>query len=83
MLSTYFTEGRTDLPREAIGPDGSNCFSRGVHTSTSKECIALCDFSVGSGPPVPQSPSSGFRYDYAYFFMSIFENRHIIFFLAA
>ena len=27
--STYFTEGGRDLPREAIGPMGSNCFSRG------------------------------------------------------
>ena len=26
--STYFTEGRTNLPREAIGLKGSNCFSR-------------------------------------------------------
>ena len=25
----YFTEGRTNLPREAIGPEGSNCFSKG------------------------------------------------------
>ena len=33
---TYFIEGCTDLPREAIGP-GSNCFSRGVSTSISKE----------------------------------------------
>ena len=35
--STYFTEGRMDLPREAIGPEGSNCFSKGVQTSISKE----------------------------------------------
>ena len=26
--STYFTEGRTNLPREAIGLKGSNCFSK-------------------------------------------------------
>ena len=31
--STYFTEGRTDLPREAIGPVGSNCFSMGACTT--------------------------------------------------
>ena len=36
-LSTYFTEDRTNLPREAIGPEGSNCSSRGVRTSISKE----------------------------------------------
>ena len=30
--STYFTEGRTNLPPEAIGPLGSNCFLRGVRT---------------------------------------------------
>ena len=30
--STYFTESRTNLPLEAIGPKG-NCFSRGVRTS--------------------------------------------------
>ena len=35
--STYFREGRMDLPLEAIGPNGSNCFSRGVHTRNSKE----------------------------------------------
>ena len=35
--STYFTEGRMDLPREAIGPKGSNCFTRGVRTIISKE----------------------------------------------
>ena len=31
----FFTEGHTDLRREAIGP-GSNCFSMGVCTSISK-----------------------------------------------
>ena len=31
--STYFTEGRTDLTTEAIGPG----FSSGVRTSISKE----------------------------------------------
>ena len=28
-LSMYFTEGNTGLPREAIGPEGSNSFLRG------------------------------------------------------
>ena len=35
--ATYFAEGRTNLPPEAIGPSGSNCFSRGVRTSVSKK----------------------------------------------
>ena len=30
-----FTEGRTNLPQETIGPKGSNCFLRGVRTSIS------------------------------------------------
>ena len=33
LIMTYFTEGRTNLPREAMGP----CFSREVRTSISKE----------------------------------------------
>ena len=37
FLLTYFIEGRMDLPREAIGPERSNCFSSGDHTSISKE----------------------------------------------
>ena len=36
-LLTYFIEGRMDLPRETIGPKGSNCFSSGGRTSISKE----------------------------------------------
>ena len=36
---TYFTEIRTGLLREAIGPIWSNCFSRGVRTS-----IFVCFF---------------------------------------
>ena len=35
--SLYFTEDRTSLHQDAIGPLVSNCFSRGVHTSISKE----------------------------------------------
>ena len=42
---TYFTDGRTDLPREAIGPEGMNSFSGTVHIS-----IATCDLpGVGWG----------------------------------
>ena len=33
----FFTEVGRDLPREAIGPKGSNCFSRGVITSIFRE----------------------------------------------
>ena len=29
LSSMYFAEGLTDPPQEAIGPNGSNCFSRG------------------------------------------------------
>ena len=39
----FFTDGRMDLPRGAIGPNGSNCFSRGIHTT--------CDFPGGPLPP--------------------------------
>ena len=39
LSSKYFTEGCMDLPQEAIGPKGSNCFFRGVRTSISKEHI--------------------------------------------
>ena len=50
--STNFTEIRKDLPREAIGPVGSNCFSIGVRTSIIKEiAIATCNFR-GSGSSV-------------------------------
>ena len=52
--STYFTKGRMDLHREAIGPDGSNCFWRGVRTKMSKETYSHLWFSSGvSEPPVP------------------------------
>ena len=39
LSSTFFTEGRTDLPQKAIGPYGygSNCFSREVHTRVFKK----------------------------------------------
>ena len=52
--STYFTEGSMDLSR----PKGSNCFSRKVHTSISKDSysnVATYDFS-GSGGPDPRVP---------------------------
>ena len=37
-----------DLPREAIGPKGSNCFSRGVLTGLSKETYSNVIFQGGS-----------------------------------
>ena len=37
LVLMYFTEGRTNLPWEAIGPEGSTCFSSVVSTSISKE----------------------------------------------
>ena len=47
----YFTEGRTDLPREAIGPEGSNCFLKGVRTRiVLRKTIVTCDFSGRLGP---------------------------------
>ena len=50
-LSTYFTEGRMDLTREAFGPEWSNCFSRVVRTSISKATYSNFRFSslVGGG----------------------------------
>ena len=50
LASMYFTEGRTDLLREAIGPEGSNCFSKGGCTSMSKETYTNLCFS-GLPPP--------------------------------
>ena len=47
--STYFTEGRLDLPREAIGRNGSNCFSMSVRTRISKETYSHLWFSRRGG----------------------------------
>ena len=55
-ISTYFTESRTDLPREAIGPEGSNCFSRGSVPVFVRNHIEICNFlgrGGGSGFPAP------------------------------
>ena len=36
VVNAFHLSGRTGLPREAIGPDGSNCLSRGVRTRVLK-----------------------------------------------
>ena len=56
--TTYFTEGHTYLPREAIGPEGSNCFSSGVRTSISKETYSfvILRFSRGWGSGHTHTP---------------------------
>ena len=49
VSSTYFTEGRTDLSREGIGPEGSIA-SRGVgviRTYISKEAFSHINFQGG------------------------------------
>ena len=43
-----------NLPRGAIGPLGSNCSSREVHTSISKETL-LVIFKVGGGGGGPDT----------------------------
>ena len=62
--SLCFTVGCRDLPREAIGPKGSNCFSRGVHTSISKKTYSNLCFSRWVGldpcPPPPLDQSMGY-----------------------
>ena len=56
-----YTEVRTDLPLETIGPKGPNCFSRGLRTSLSKhKPKAICVF-----PPV-RTPIPPSRYAHAY-----------------
>ena len=57
--STYFKEGRSDLPPEAIEPqlNGFNCFSRGGGGSVpvfQRKLIATFDFP-GSGGMAPCS----------------------------
>ena len=53
--NSYFTEGRTDLHREAIGPGETNCFSRGymyIQEFLMKP-IPTCDFPGKVRTPVP------------------------------
>ena len=51
------TWGRTNLPREAIGPNGSNCLSRGSVPLFLREPIATCDFPRGGGVWTAKPPS--------------------------
>ena len=44
LSSTYFKEGRTDIHREANGPKGSICFSRGDRIRILRKPIAACNF---------------------------------------
>ena len=59
MFAKYhiFRDGRTDLPREPIGPRGSfvsRGWGRGVRTVILRSLITPCDFpGGGSEPPVP------------------------------
>ena len=58
-----FTEGRSNCPREVIGPMGSNCFSSGVRTCTSisKEIYNLMLFQGGGPDAIPPSGSAHIR----------------------
>ena len=65
LVINIFHRGCTHLPLEAIGPGGSNFFSRGASTSTciSKEAyLATCYFPGEgvSGPTVPTPYGSAY-----------------------
>ena len=45
--------GHKDLPQEAIGPNGSNCFSSGVIPEFLRKPIATCNFPRGLRTPCP------------------------------
>ena len=51
-----FTEGCTDLPREAIGPKGSKCFSRWSVPVFRSIPIVTCDFPEGGLDPLTNPP---------------------------
>ena len=59
LVINFFAESGMDIPRGAIEPRRSNCSSRWVRTSISKETCSLLRFSrvgeeeEGSEPPVP------------------------------
>ena len=74
--STYFTEGRTDLPREAIGPD---CFWRGSVPLFRRKHVVTCDFT-GEGDPDPRRPSGSANVDA--FSKYTVESRTVLFLFA-
>ena len=66
--SPYPTEEHTDLHREAIGPNGSNCFLMVVHTRNSKETLVISQGAGRSGPPSPY-PRASVRRTYAVYYV--------------
>ena len=59
MSARYFTDDRTNLPQEAIGPNGSNCLLREICTRISKETYCHLWFSRGGGGPDPSGSAHG------------------------
>ena len=60
LVINVFTGGRTELPRKAIGPLGSNCYSRRLRTCIRREHISLVIFYSGEPlfpPPHTHTPS--------------------------
>ena len=53
LISIFGHHRITDLSREAIGPKGSNCLSRGLHTSISKETYSTVSFPGLPGLDLP------------------------------
>ena len=50
VISSYFTEGHVDLPREAIGPKGPPITSRGGSVpEILRKSTATCYYSGGGG----------------------------------
>ena len=55
--NNYFIEGRTNLTREANGPEGSNCSSNGVRSKTTSTYGFPRKVVGGCGSPLPPSGS--------------------------
>ena len=53
---SYFKENCADLPREAIGPEGSNCISKMSVPEFLRKHIATCGFPGGVRTPCPPPP---------------------------
>ena len=49
LVINVFHRGLTDLPREAIRPKGSKCFSRGFLPAFLRKHITTCVFPGGGG----------------------------------